>query len=154
VSCFKLGDFIVSVQREDFPSDASYSFMRGLMFTLTEMFNGITKFIHPDCTDEIHVGYTTTIEADTFVSPLIPDLELQHLKTLTVTSSFTVDEPTTNGHCEYYLTVTGAGGYTVTAGTGVGVVGTLPSLATGTNYLLNVRRFGASKTAVQVVKLT
>ena len=111
-------------------------------------------FLDPDVTDEVTVGYTTTTEADNFASNLVPDLTKQHLKTLTVSGNITIDEPTGVGHCEYYVTVQSPGGYSVTAGTGVKSVGTLPSLALGTDYVMNIRRYGTAQTIVQLLALT
>ena len=110
--------------------------------------------VHKNTTGNCTVGYTTDIHAvGTITTPHTPDLKQEHLKTATVTADFTLDSPTDTGHCEYYLTVTGAGGYTVTPGTGVDYVGTIPSLTTGTNYVMNVRHYGTSKTVIQIVTL-
>lgn len=112
--------------------------------------------VAPDVSRQISVGYTRTIEAVPSIGSgtLTIDFTRQDLKTITITGSFTLGEPTTNGHAELYVTVTGAGGYTVTAGTNVQTVGTFPSLATGTNYVLNIRRYGEGIAVAQIVALT
>lgn len=112
--------------------------------------------VAPDVSQQVSVGYTRTIEAVPSIESgtLTVDFTRQDLKTITVTGSFTLGEPTTNGHAELYVTVTGAGGYTVTPGANVQTVGTFPSLATGTNYIINVRRYGEDIAVAQIVALT
>jgi hypothetical protein len=100
-----------------------------------------------DTTANITVGYTTDVEPDDFTDPLIPDLTLEHLKTVTVTSDFELGVPSGgNGNCEYYITVTG-GSWTMTNAVGVTFLDTNVTLTDGINYLLNIRKFDAATVA-------
>lgn len=97
------------------------------------------------------VQNSTVVEPDSFIDPLVPDLTLPKLKLLTVTSNFTLDEPVTgNGECRYYVTATGTGPYTITAGTGVAFIPIPPTIAVGSAYILNVTKFGATSTVAEL----
>jgi len=116
-----------------------------------------TQYLHKDTTRNVSVGYTCDVEADTITSgtpdTLTPDLTLEHLKTVSVTDDFTLEEPSDTGGCEYYLDVSSGGPFTITEGTGVTLIGGISNLAASTTYILNVRRFGALKTVAQLVTL-
>lgn len=121
----------------------------------TWLFSLFAGTVHKNTTGNLTVGHTTDVHAvGNITSNHAPDLTLEHLKTATVTGNIIIDEPSDTGHCEYYLTIDTGGPFTVSAGTGVKYVGTLPSLTTGTNYVLNVRRYGSLQTVIQVVALT
>jgi hypothetical protein len=112
------------------------------------------NYLHKDITRNVTVGYTTDVEADGFTDPLVPNLELEHFKTMTVTASFTLDVPTGgNGHCEYYITVTGTGPYTMTAGTNVKLVDSTVTLTVGEFYILNVHKYSSTIVVAQLIEL-
>ena len=113
-----------------------------------------TQYLHKDVTRNVSVGYTTDVEADSFGATVTPDLSLEHFKTMTVTSDFTLAVPTGgNGHCEYYITVTGTGPYTMTAGTNVKLVDAYVTLLTGEFYILNVHKYSSTVAVAQLIKL-
>ena len=107
-----------------------------------------------DRTKNVSVGYTTDVEEDEFSATVTPDLTLEHLKTMTVTSNFTLNVPTGgNGACEYYLTVTGTGPYTMTAGTNVKLVDATVTLTVGEFYILNIHKFSSTVAVAQLIEL-
>lgn len=111
-------------------------------------------YLDPDVTDNVTVGYTTDVEADVFGATVTPVLTLEHFKTMTVTSNFTLAVPTGgNGHCEYYLTVTGTGPYTMTAGTNVQLIDAFVTLTVGENYILNIHRYSSTNAVAQLIEL-
>ena len=117
-----------------------------------------TQYLNKDITRNVTVGYTTDVEADLFSDPFVPVITLEHFKTATVTSSFTLSVPTgggaaTGGHCEYYLSVTGTGPYTMTAGSGVQFMDTNVTLTVGKNYILNIHRYSSTNAVAQLQEL-
>lgn len=118
-----------------------------------------TQYLHKDITRNVTVGYTTDIEADGFSASVTPDFTLEHFKTMTVTSNFTLNVPSTGGaagtggHCEYYLTVTGTGPYTLTAGTNLQMLDGNVTLVVGENYILNIHRYSSTLAVAQMIKL-
>jgi hypothetical protein len=112
------------------------------------------QYLHKDITRSITVGYTTDTEADSFSSSVTPDFSLEYLKTMTVTSDFTLFVPSGgNGHGEYYLTVTGTGPYTMTPVANMVMLDANLPLVVGENYLLNIRRFSATNAVAQLIQL-
>ena len=115
--------------------------------------------VFADVTNLLSVGYPTTTETDSFTDPLVPDLTLEHLKTVTVSGDFTLDVPSTGeaagtgGHCEYYVTATGVGPWTITAGTNVTMLDANVTITVGTNYLLNIRRFSSTNAIAQLIEI-
>ena len=118
-----------------------------------------TNYVHKDITRNITVGYTTDVEADSYAATVTPDLDLEHFKTMTVTGDFTLAVPTTaagaatGGHCEYYLTVTGVGPWTLTAGTNLAMIDSEVTLTVGENYILNVHRYSSTNAVAQLIKM-
>jgi hypothetical protein len=118
------------------------------------------KDLHPDVSDTISVGYPTDIEADDFGGTVTPDFTLEHLKTMTVTSDFSIVEPAAGiyGHCEYLLSVTGnptPGYWVVSAGNAdVIIFGTGNKLYPTETYSLNIRRFSDTKTICQLINVS
>jgi hypothetical protein len=109
------------------------------------------KVVQNDATNELTVGYTTTIETVTYASTMAPNLATQWRKQMTVTGNFTLDQAVNGyGSCEIYLTGSG-GPWTITAGTGVKVVGSLTTVADTKTYLLQVRKI-ATVTVVSMVE--
>lgn len=122
-----------------------------------------TQYLNKDITRHVTVGYTTDIEADVFANPFTPVLSLEHFKTVTVTSDFTLNVPTTGGaagtggHCEYWVSVTtggSAGPYTMTPGTGIEMLDSNVTFEVGENYVLNIHRYSSTLAAVQLVQKT
>lgn len=113
------------------------------------------QYVTKDITREVTVGYTTeTEQVDPIGSGiLIPDFKKEHLKEITVTGDFTLNEPDYNGHCEFYITVDSGGPYSITQGTHVVFIDNANTLLPGLKYLLNVRRFSKTKTVAQLVKI-
>jgi len=109
-----------------------------------------TQYLHKDITRHLTVGYTTDIEADTFTDPLVPDFQLEYFKTMTVTSSFTLNTPTGNSHGEYYLTIDSGGPYTLTAGDNVVMMDSNVTMEKDTNYVLNIHRYSDTNTLAQL----
>ena len=113
-----------------------------------------TNYLHKDITRNVSVGYTTDVEADSFGATVTPVLTLEHFKTMTVTSGFTLNVPTGgNGWCEYYLTVTGTGPYTLLAGTNLVMMDTSVTLVVGQNYILNIHVFSSTNAVAQLVRI-
>lgn len=114
-----------------------------------------TQYLHKDVTRNVSVGYTTDVEADAFSATVTPVLTLEHFKTMTVTSSFTLNVPTGgNGWCEYYLTVTtGTGPHTITPGTNLVMIDTSVSLVVGENYILNIHVYSSTNAVAQLIKV-
>lgn len=114
-----------------------------------------TNYLHKDVTRHITVGYTTDIEAVSSIGSgtLTPDLTAEHLKTITVTGNFTLGVPANNGYCEYYVTVTGAGPWTITAATYVTFVDGINTLTSGNYYILSIRRFSATNVIAQLTHI-
>lgn len=111
-------------------------------------------YLHPDLTDNVTVGYTCDIEAVSISSgTLTPTLTLEHLKTLTVSGDFTLGVPGPsgkNGFCEYRVTVSGVGPWTMTKGTNVELVGTDVTLTSGSRYVLNIRKYSDTDCVAQL----
>ena len=113
-----------------------------------------TNYLHKDITRNVSVGYTTDVEADIFGATVTPVLTLEHFKTMTVTSSFTLNVPTGgNGWCEYYLTVNSGGPYTLTAGTNLVMIDTSVTLLASENYILNIHVFSSTNAVAQLIKV-
>ena len=104
-------------------------------------------------TEQITVGYTTSLGTVIFTTSVTPDFTKPSLKMMTVTDTFTLEEPVGIGSCEFYLMVDSGGAYLMLEGTGVTVVDGIVGLEASTDYILNVRRFGAGKTVAQLVEI-
>jgi hypothetical protein len=112
------------------------------------------QYLHKDITRAITVGYTTDIDTGAFSATVTPNFTLEYLKTMTVTSDFTLNVPSGgNGHGEYYLTVTGVGPWTLTPGTNLAMLDSNVTLTVGENYLLNIRRFSATNAVAQLLQM-
>lgn len=103
-----------------------------------------------DTTDNLTVGMTTdteTLASDTITA----DFQAENLKTRAVAGNVTLNAPTTgNGVAHIKLAADGSGPYTVTLGSGVTALGTLPDLAASTTYIATIIRFGTSDAYVQI----
>ena len=113
-----------------------------------------SQYVHTDITRNCTVGYTSDVEAVSISSgTLTPSLTLEHLKTLTVSGDFTLGVPGPagkNGFCEYRVTVSGVGPWTMTKGTNVELVGTDVTLTSGTKYVLNIRKYSDTDCVAQL----
>jgi hypothetical protein len=113
-----------------------------------------SQYVHTDITRNCTVGYTSDVEAVAISSgTLTPSLTLEHLKTLTVSGDFTLGVPGPagkNGFCEYRVTVSGVGPWTMTKGTNVELVGTDVTLTSGTKYVLNIRKYSDTDCVAQL----
>ena len=113
-----------------------------------------TQYVHTDITRNCTVGYTCDIEAVSISSgTLTPTLTLEHLKTLVVSGDFTLGVPGPsgrNGFCEYRVTVSGVGPWTITKGTNVELVGTDVTLTSGSKYVLNIRKYSDTDCVAQL----
>ena len=113
-------------------------------------------YLDPDVTDNLTVGYTTDIEADTLTAgtpkTLDPVCTLEYFKTLTVDDDFTLNVPTGgNGHCEYVITVDSNGPYTLTKGTNVSLMDGNVTMLSDTEYILNIHRYSATDAVAQLL---
>jgi hypothetical protein len=113
-----------------------------------------SQYVHTDITRNCTVGYTSDVEAVSISSgTLTPSLTLEHLKTLTVSGDFTLGVPGPagkNGFCEYRVTVSGVGPWTMTKGTNVELVGTDVTFTSGTKYVLNIRKYSDTDCVAQL----
>lgn len=104
-------------------------------------------------TDLLEVGYTTNIE--TLSSDTItPSFATPSLKERTVAGNVTINAPSANGVCAirlYNSSTTET--RTITLGSGVEAIGTLPDLLPETAYIVSVMRFGSGNSYVQAVKV-
>ena len=111
-------------------------------------------YLNKDTTSNVTVGYTCDIEAVSISSgTLTPIVTLEHLKTLSVGGSFTLGVPGPagkNGFCEFRVSVTGAGPWTITKGTNVELVGTDVTLTSGSRYVLNIRKYSDTDCVAQL----
>ena len=102
-----------------------------------------------DTTDNLSVGITTDVEvlaSDT----ITPDLALESLKTRSVVGNVTINVPSNgNGKCAIRLDIDGTN-RTVTLGTNVLAVGTIPTLTASATFLAVVTRFSATSATVQI----
>lgn len=103
-------------------------------------------------TNGLSVGYTTdteTLSSDT----ITPDMTLECIKTRAVAGNVTINLPTGgNGVCHIILTVDGTP-RTVTLGSGVKAIGTIPTLAASTTYIATVIRHTGALAAVQIQEI-
>lgn len=106
-----------------------------------------------DITTNLSVGVTTdteTLGSDT----ITPNMALECIKTRAVAGNVTINFPTNGrGVCHIILTADGSGPYTVTLGTGVKAVGTIPDLAASTTYIATVVCHTGSLACVQVQEI-
>lgn len=102
----------------------------------------------------ITVGHVT--DTETLSSNVItPDLTLEAIKTRAVDGNVSIALPTGgNGVCHIILTADASGPYTVTLGSGVKAVGTIPNLSASTTYIATVVRHTASLAAVQIQEIS
>ena len=107
-----------------------------------------------DTTDELSVGFTTTVEAlasDT----ITPDFTKQSLKTRTTAGNITINNPSTGqGVMHIVFTIDASGPRTVTYGTEVKpVVGAPTSLTASAVYLMTLVRDTSSHTIVSILEV-
>ena len=112
-------------------------------------------YLDPDVTDNLTVGYTTDVEADTLTAgtpkTLDPVCTLEYFKTVTVDDDFTLNVPSGgNGHCEYVITVDSNGPYTLTAGNNVKLMDGNVTMEADGEYILNIHRYSATKAIAQL----
>ena len=102
-----------------------------------------------DTTDNLSVGITTDVEvlaSDT----ITPDLALESLKTRSVVGNVTINVPSNgNGKCAIRLDIDGTE-RTVTLGTNVLAIGTIPVLTASATFIAIVTRFSATSATVQI----
>jgi hypothetical protein len=106
--------------------------------------------LRADTTDNLSVGYTCDLEtlgSDTITA----DFQTEGLKSRAVVGNVTLNVPTTgNGIAHIKLAADASGPYTVTLGSGVTAVGTIPDLAASTTYIATIMRFATSDAYVQI----
>ena len=113
--------------------------------------NGLTTtdILVANATDNLSVGITTDVEvlaSDT----ITPDLALESLKTRSVVGNVTINVPSNgNGKCAIRLDIDGTD-RTVTLGTNVLAVGTIPTLTASATFIAVVTRFSATSATVQI----
>lgn len=112
--------------------------------------NADADILKADTTDNLVVGFTSDIET-LGSNTITPDFQTENLKSRAVTGNVTINAPTTgNGACYIKLAADGSGPYTVTLGSGVTAIGTIPDLAASTTYIATVVRFGSSDAYCQI----
>ena len=106
-----------------------------------------------DTTDQLTVGYTTTVEALTS-DTIVPDFTKQSLKTRTTAGNITISNPTTGqGVMHIVFTIDGTD-RTLTYGTEVKqVVGAPTTLTTSKVYLMTLVRDTSTHTIVSILEV-
>ena len=115
----------------------------------------LANALQNDTTDNLSVGYTTDIHALGSVTSITPDVTAEWLKSATITGNLTINEVTdgNEGGCIILLTADASGPYTVTLGTGVSAIGTIPDLAASTSYQCTVIKHSNDLTTVEIVEI-
>lgn len=104
-------------------------------------------------TDLLEVGYTTNIETLN-TDTITPSFAGPSLKDRTVAGDVTINAPSANGVCAIRLYNSSATlTRTITLGSGVVAIGTLPDIEPLSTYVVSVMRFGTGNTYIQAVKV-
>jgi hypothetical protein len=109
--------------------------------------------VYADITNVLEVGYPTFVETAPFGAGVVtPDLEEPFLKRLAVNNNFTLNDPTFNGTCSFYLIVTG-GPWTVTLPGNMVFTDGNATINADTNYLLRIERYSATEIVANLVEI-
>ena len=106
-----------------------------------------------DTSDNLTVGFTTDVETLTS-DTITPDLTNEWLKVRSVVGNVTINAPVTGyGGCLIRLIIDASGPYTITLGSGVYPIGTLPDLESTKTYECKVVKHTGSTTTVEIVEI-
>jgi len=109
--------------------------------------------VYADITNVLEVGYPTFVETAPFGGGVItPDLEEPFLKRLVVNNHFTLNDPTFNGTCSFYLIVTG-GPWDVTLSGNMVFTDGNDRIKLNTNYLLRIERYSSTEIVANLVEI-
>ena len=113
----------------------------------------LVNAVAPDSTAELSVGYTLDEAPTVADDTLTPDFAIKMMQQWTPTAAGTINEPAAIGAADY-LVIPG-GDFTVSLGSVnmKWVANSVKDLVSGTEYLMRVTRWSATRTTVSIVEV-